>query len=83
MGYQLRIWELISHSRSRWWYLCLSGVKQSYTYNGISKYEIKYNLRISLIDQDGLIQVASDAAGRNAEKCRSNRGFILNQKLLY
>ena len=42
--------------------VCGVGVEMKDLQRFLRKYEIKYNLRISLIDQDGLIQVASDAA---------------------
>ena len=42
--------------------VCGVGVEMKDLQSFLRKYETKYNLRISLIDQDGLIQVASDAA---------------------
>ncbi|MGN0337135.1 MAG: diguanylate cyclase domain-containing protein [Lachnospiraceae bacterium] len=42
--------------------VCGVGVEMKDLQRFLKRYEIKYNLRISLIDQDGLIQVASDAA---------------------
>lgn len=41
--------------------VCGIGVEMSDLQKLLERYEVKYNLRISLIDQDGLIQVASDA----------------------
>ena len=42
--------------------VCGVGVEMKDLQRFLKRYEIKYNLRISLIDQDGRIQVASDAA---------------------
>ena len=42
--------------------VCGVGVEMKDLQRFLKRYEIKYNLRISLIDQDGLIQVVSDAA---------------------
>lgn len=42
--------------------VCGVGVEMRDLQKLLEEYEIKYNLRISLIDQDGLIQVASDEA---------------------
>ncbi|MCI7131242.1 MAG: diguanylate cyclase [Lachnospiraceae bacterium] len=42
--------------------VCGVGVEMKDLQRFLKRYEIKYNLKINLIDQDGLIQVASDVA---------------------